>query len=114
MLIAQKTHLTAVLLDAHELDLSTVEQGYRAAIDGERVNHEQTVERLRGSHQYALQVARRIASGEPPDRDLPKNSVRRALEQLRDIGIARSEGRAWTITDPLLALAHSSELDPLL
>lgn len=113
MLIAQKTHLTSILLDIHELDLSTVEQGYRAAINGERMSHEQTVERLRGSHQYALQVARRIASGEPPYRDLPKNSVRRALEQLRNIGIARSEGREWTITDPLLA-RYLSELDPLL
>lgn len=36
MLIAQKTHLTSILLDTRELDLSTVEQGYRAAIDGER------------------------------------------------------------------------------
>jgi hypothetical protein len=112
MLIAQKAHLTSVLLDTRELDLSTVEQGYRAAIDGERASHEQTVERLRGLHQYALQVARRIASGEPPYRDLPANSVRRALEQLRNIGIARSEDREWTITDPLLA-RFLSELDPL-
>jgi uncharacterized protein len=112
MLIAQKAHLTSVLLDARDIDLAIVEQGYRAAIEGERVSHEQTVERLRGSHQYALQVARRIANGEPPYRDLPSNSVRRALEKLRNIGIARSEGREWSITDPLLA-HFLSELDPL-
>jgi hypothetical protein len=113
MLIAQKTHMTSVLLDIREIDLSTVEQGYRAALEGERVNHEQSVERLRGVHRYALDVARRIARGEPPYRDLPRNSVRRALEELRGIGIARSETRgAWRITDPLLA-RYLAELDPL-
>lgn len=40
MLIAQRTHLTSVLLDTRNLDLITVEQGYRAAIDGERVTRE--------------------------------------------------------------------------
>lgn len=104
MLIAQKTHMTSVLLETHEIDLATVEQGYRAAIEGERVSHEQSVERLRATHPYALQVARRIARGERPYQDLPRNSVRRALEELRDIGIARSEGRGeWRITDPLLS-----------
>lgn len=114
MLIAQKTHMTSVLLDSRAIELATVEQGYRAALEGEWVNHEQSVERLRGVHRYALEVARRIARGEPPYRDLPRNSVRRALEELRGIGIARSEGRGeWRITDPLLA-RYLAELDPLL
>jgi hypothetical protein len=34
MLIAQKTHMTSVLLDTQEIDLATVEQGYRAALSG--------------------------------------------------------------------------------
>jgi DNA polymerase III delta prime subunit len=114
MLIAQKTHMTSVLLETREIDLAAVEQGYRAAIEGERVNHEQSVERLRGTHPYALQVARRIAQDERPYQDLPRNSVRRALEELRGIGIARSEGRGeWKITDPLLA-RYLAELDPML
>lgn len=114
MLIAQKTHMTSVLLDTREIGLAGVEQGYRTAIEGERVSHEQSVERLRGTHSYALQVARRIAQGERPYQDLPRNSVRRALEELRGIGIARSEGRGeWRITDPLLA-RYLAELDPLL
>jgi len=114
MLIAQKTHMTSVLLDTREISLAGVEQGYRTAIEGERVSHEQSVERLRGTHSYALQVARRIAQGERPYRDLPRNSVRRALEELRGIGIARSEGRGeWRITDPLLA-RYLAELDPFL
>jgi len=114
MLIAQKTHMTAVLLETRAIDLPAVEQGYRAALEGERVNHEQSVERLRGVHRYALEVARRIARGEPPYRDLPRNSVRRALEELRGIGVARSESRGdWRITDPLLA-RYLAELEPLL
>jgi hypothetical protein len=109
MLIAQKSHMTAVLLENRAIDLPAVEQGYRAALEGERVNHEQSVERLRGVHRYALEVARRIARGEPPYRDLPRNSVRRALEELRGIGIARSESRGdwrgspircWLATSP--------------
>jgi hypothetical protein len=114
MLIAQKTHITSVLLETRTIDPAVVEQGYRAALEGERVNHEQSVERLRGVHRYALEVARRIARDEPPYRDLPRNSVRRALEELRGIGIARSESRGdWRITDPLLA-RYLAELDPLL
>lgn len=113
MLIAQKTHMTTVLLDTREIDLGTVEQGYRAALDGERMSHEQSVERLRNVHHYALQVARRIARREPPYSDLPRNSVRRALEELRGIGVARSEEWGdWRITDPLLA-RYLAELDPL-
>lgn len=50
------------------IELATVEQGYRAALDGERVNCEQSVERLRGVHRYALEIARRIARGEAPYR----------------------------------------------
>jgi AAA+ ATPase superfamily predicted ATPase len=54
-----------------------------------------------------------IAGSRAPYRDLPRNSVRRALEELRGIGSARSEGRGkWRITDPLLG-RYLAELDPL-
>jgi hypothetical protein len=56
MLIAQKTHMTAVLLETRVIDLPAVEQSYRATLEGERVNHEQSVERLRGVHRYALEA----------------------------------------------------------
>jgi hypothetical protein len=113
MLIAQKAHMTSVLLNTREIELAVVEQGYAATVQGERVNHEQSVERVRSIHVYALQVARRIARGERPYQELPRNSVRRALEELRDIGAVRSEGRGnWRITDPLFA-RYLAELDPL-
>ncbi len=113
MLIAQSTHLSSILLETRAIDLPLVEQGYRAALDGERVNHEQTVQRLRGLHRLGLAVVRRIARGQLPYRGLPRNGVRRALEQLRDAAIVESRGRAdWQITDPLLA-HYLADLGPL-
>jgi hypothetical protein len=113
MLIAQKTHLSAVLLETREIDLTLVDLGYRAAVDGERVNHEQVVERLRGAHRFGLEVARRIARGQAPYHGLPRDSVRRALEELRNSGIAQSHGRGnWQITDPLLS-RYLANLEPL-
>jgi len=113
MLIAQHTHLSAILLETYEIDLGLVEQGYRSALEGERVNHEQTVQRLRGLHRLGLAVARRIARGQPPYRGHPRNAVRRALEELRDAAIIESRGRAdWRVTDPLLA-RYLADLGPL-
>jgi hypothetical protein len=103
MLIAQRTHLTAVLLETHEIDLAIVEQGYLAALQGERINHEQTVERIRRLHRLGLEVARRVALGEPAYPGLPRGAVRRALEELRGAAIIESHGRGdWRFTDPLL------------
>ncbi len=112
MLIAQNTHLSSILLETRAIDPALVEQGYRAAINGERVNHEQTVQRLRGLHRLGLAVARQIARGQPPYRGLPRNAVRRALEELRETAIIESHARAdWRITDPLLA-RYLSDLGP--
>jgi hypothetical protein len=103
MLIAQRTHLTAVLLETHRIDLAVVEQGYLAALQGERINHEQTVERIRRLHRLGLEVARRVALGEPPYAGLPRGAVRRALEELQGAAIIESHGRGdWRFTDPLL------------
>lgn len=113
MLIAQKTHLTAVLLETRKIDLALVDQGYRTAIEGERVNHEQTLERLRRAHRLGLEVARRIARGQAPYHELAHDAVRHALDELRRAGIAKSHGRGnWEITDPLLS-RYLADLDPL-
>ena len=61
MLIAQQTHLAAVLLGTYEIGLSVVEQGYVGALRAERVSNEQSLERIRRSHRLGLQVASRIA-----------------------------------------------------
>ena len=103
MLGAQKTHLTSVELETRTIDLSVVEQGYLAALASDRVSNEQTVERIRSLHKLGLVVAARLARGEPVYRNLPRGSVRRALESLRDAAIIESEGRgAWRYANPLL------------
>jgi hypothetical protein len=103
MLIVQKTHLTSVLLETREIDLGLVEQGFLAALQGERMNHEQTVERIRQAHRLGLKVARRIARGEAAYPGLSRGAVRRALEELRGAAIVESRGRGeGHFTDPLL------------
>jgi hypothetical protein len=87
MLIAQKTHLTAVLLETHQIDLALVEQGYLTALQGERINHEQTVERIRQTHKLGLEIARRIARDEPAYPGLPRGAD-------PDLGVACACARA--------------------
>jgi uncharacterized protein len=102
MLLAQKTHLTSVELETRSIDLGVVEQGYLTALASDRVGHEQTVERIRSLHKLGLVVAERLAHGEPVYRQLPRGSVRRALESLRDAAIIESRGRgSWRFTNPL-------------
>jgi hypothetical protein len=113
MLIAQRTHLASVLLERRDVDLALVEQGYVAALRGERIAHEQTVERIRRLHRLGLELARRIARRTPVYPGLPRGAVRRALEELRDAAIVESAGRgAWRIGDPLLR-RYLQELEPL-
>jgi uncharacterized protein len=103
MLIAQQTHLAAVLLETREITSDLVEQGYLGALRAERINNEQTVERIRRIHRLGLEVARRVAAGQPAYRGLPRGAVRRALEELRDAAIIESHGRGdWRFTNPLL------------
>jgi hypothetical protein len=113
MLIAQKTHLTAVLLETHAIDVALVEQGFLAALGGERVGHEQTLERIRRAHKLGLEIARRIARDKAPYSGLPRGAVRRALEELRDMAVIESHGKAdWRFTDPLLR-RYLEQLGPL-
>ena len=103
MLIAQKSHLTTVVLETRLVDLAVVEQGLLAAMAADRVAHEQIVERIRRSHKLGLVIAERVARGQPVYRGLPRGAVRRALEALRDAGIIESHGRGeWRLSNPLL------------
>jgi hypothetical protein len=88
-------------------------QGYRAALQGERMSHELTVERIRQAHKLGLAVARRVARGEQPYPGLPRGAVRRALEELRDMATVESAARGhWRFTDPLLRRYLVERSDP--
>lgn len=103
MLIAQKSHLTTIELDTRTVDLVIAEQGLLGALAADRLANEQVVERIRRLHKLGLQVAERVARGQPPYTGLPRGGVRRALESLRDAGIIDSRGRAeWGFSNPLL------------
>lgn len=103
MLIAQKAHLTSVELETRHIDLAVAEQALLAALTADRVSHEQAVDRIRRLHRLGLVVAERLARSEPAYRGLPRGSVRRALELLRDASIIETHGRGdWRFTSPLL------------
>jgi hypothetical protein len=103
MLIAQKTHQTAVELDTREIDLAVIEQGLLGALRADRVANEQTVERIRSMHKLALTISERLARGQPVYPGLSRGAVRRALETLRDAALIESRGRGdWQFTNPLL------------
>ena len=113
MLIAQKTHLQSILVGTHHIDATLVEQGLRSALLGDRATLEQTVEQIRLGHRQALLIARRIALGESPYRELKSVEAFRALKSLQQAGLIVSDGpRRWRILDPLLA-RYLRELEPL-
>lgn len=103
MLVAQKSHLTTIELETRHVDSAIVMQGLTAALEADRVNHEQTIERIRRLHKLGLVVAERLARRRPVYTELPRGAVRRALLALRDAAIIESHGHGdWRFTSPLL------------
>ena len=112
MLVAQQTHLTAVMLGTREIDLTLVQQGFEAALEGDRPVHEQSLEHIRQLHRLALVVARRIAAGEPPHAGLNPSESYRAVKALHDAGLVDRAGpRRWKLVNPLLG-RFLRELEP--
>lgn len=113
MLLAQKTHLQSILLGTKTIDATLVELGLRQAMLGDRATLEQTVEQIRRLHRHALLVARRVALGESPYRELKSVEAFRALKALEHAGLVGSaEPRRWRILEPLLA-RYLRELEPV-
>lgn len=109
MLIAQQTHLASIFAQTRAIDANLVEAGFRAARQGDRGKHEQTVDRIRklrgkATGRRALRVARAIAREEALYTERGANAeVARSVEALREAGIVepKRDGRGWRITDPL-------------
>jgi hypothetical protein len=103
MLIAQQTHFASILLPRRQIDLTLVEQGFRAALQRERPAHEQTLERVRRMQRHAFAAAREVARGRSAYARLSGEAFR-ALKALREAGIAERRGRGdWRLVDPLFA-----------
>lgn len=112
MLIAQQTHLTSVMLGTREIDLTLVQQGYEAALDGDRPVNEQSLEHIRQLHRLALVVARRIAAGEAPHAGLNSSESYRSVKALHDAGFIEGAGaRRWRLVNPLLG-RYLRDLEP--
>ncbi len=105
MLLAQQSHVAAVEQGAFVVDATEVHEGIEYAMSAEQPTHEGEVSRIRSLRAHAFQVAQRIALGEAPyGADLDAKQVGRALESLRNVGIAvQAGGRTWRLVDPLLS-----------
>lgn len=104
MLVAQKTHLTSIILETRAIDTSVVQQGYEAALEGDRLVNEQSVEQIRRLAKLALLIVRRIAAGDSPHAGLNSSESYRAIRALHDAGfIEQPSPRRWKLTNPLLA-----------
>jgi hypothetical protein len=114
MLIAQKTHLVSIMLNTRTIDFTLVTQGFALALEGDAAVNEQAVERIRRAHKHALVVARRIALGDEPYRDLDDSEAHRAVTALRRAGfIEQPRPRRWRIANPLLR-RYLADLEPVL
>jgi uncharacterized protein len=113
MLIAQKTHLTSIMLATRTINLELVEQGFQLALEGDSASNEQAVERIRQAHRLGLLIARRVALGEELYRGVPDVEAHRALTALRRSGLLERRGRGdWVIVNPLLR-HYLVRLDPI-
>jgi uncharacterized protein len=113
MRIAQQTHLVAVQLDQHEIDLDLVELGYRAALMGDQPTMEQSIEEIRRLHKNALVVARAVAMGDSVPRRLAPAIRDRVLKALLQAGVVEHVSRGdWRIVNPLLK-EYLRRFDPL-
>lgn len=113
MLVAQKTHLTSIMLNTRMIELATVRQGYDMALEGDAPSNEQAVERIRQTHKLGFLIARRVALGDEPYRGLDDSEAHRALKALEKGGFAERISRGnWRIFNPLLK-RYLADLDPV-
>jgi len=107
MLLAQQAYLVAVTEDLGLIDAGTVEVAVELALRATSAAHQVTVDQIRDLGRHALDVAVRIARGEPPYRkgNAPR-TIQRAIEMLSSKGLVEQRGvvgrGGWVVPDPLL------------
>jgi hypothetical protein len=69
----------------------------------EQLRHQQQLERIRAAGQFAERMAIRVAADAELYRNLQPQQASRALNALRDTGVAeRARHGRWYVIDPLL------------
>ena len=103
MLIAQQAHLLALEELSRRIDHAMVQVAVRRALEAEQLRHAQQLERIRATGRYGERLAIRVAVGAELYQGLKPQQAARALNALRDAGVAERAGRGqWYIVDPLL------------
>ncbi len=103
MLIAQQAHAQAIEELSYEIDHATVVAALDRALSAEQLRHQQQLERIRAAGRFAERMAIRVAADAELYRNLKPQQASRALNALRDIGVAdRVRPGRWYIVDPLL------------
>ena len=106
MLVAQQAYLAALTDGAVLVDAVLVDAAFEMAERVDAGEHELHLRELRGLGRHALDVAIRIAAGQPPYRAAGARSVQRAIEAVAGVGMIEQRGvhgrGGWVVTDPLL------------
>lgn len=102
MVIAQSTHASARRCERATIGPALVEEGFDAALAGERAAHESELARVRMVGKHALATTLRIANGESAYRNLPPAVARQTLRSLETAGVLdHPRSRTWQLADPL-------------
>ena len=103
MLIAQQAHTLLIEELSHQIDHAIVVAALDRAMSSEQLRHQQQLERIRAAGRFAERMAIRVASDAELYRNLRPQQASRALNALRDIGVAeRARQGRWYVIDPLL------------
>lgn len=106
MLLAKQAYLATIVAGGRGVDRVTVATALEMAMAADAPFHEASVSELRGLGRHVLDVAERVARGEPPYAGRPARSTQRALKALLGKGLVEKVGPpgrgGWRVVDPLL------------
>lgn len=106
MLLAQQAYLAASSEDAAVLDAELVAVAVVLALRAESAAHEALADQIRDLGRLSLDVAIRVADGDPPYGAGQARAVQRAIGRLEAKGLIEQRGArgrgGWVIVDPLL------------
>lgn len=106
MLLAKQAYLATILAGDNQVARVAVATALEMAMAADAPSHETSVGELRGLGRHVLDVAERVARGEPPYAGRPARSTQRAIDTLASKGLIQKLGShsrgGWRMIDPLL------------